>query len=64
MILLPFGKSHLPLLQKQLLLEARYPEVKLNNYAFHNNGDVTFTNVIQTAGDLMNAIFFKWCSLC
>lgn len=29
---------------------AQIPQVKINNYAFHNNGNVTFTNVTQDWG--------------
>ncbi len=34
--------------KKQLL--AQIPEVKIANYAFHNNGDLTFTNKTQSWG--------------
>jgi hypothetical protein len=41
-------KAYLVASKKQLLMQV--PEVKLHNYAFRNNGDLTFTNVSDSWG--------------
>ncbi len=42
------NEAHLLASKKQML--EQIPEVKLNNYAFRNNGDLTFTNVTGNWG--------------
>ncbi len=41
-------KAYLVASKKQLLMQV--PEVKLHNYAFRNNGDLTFTNISDSWG--------------
>ncbi|MEJ7912927.1 MAG: VCBS repeat-containing protein, partial [Chitinophagaceae bacterium] len=51
-----FRKSSLSIATKAFTLE-QIPQVKLHNYAFHNNGDVTFSNLTSDWG--LNAPTFS-----
>ena len=39
------------------------PVVKISNYAFHNNGDLTFSDVTETMGNRCHAFFLEWSGL-
>jgi hypothetical protein len=49
MILLLTAKTLPGLLPKKEIIE-QIPEIKIHNYAYHNNGDLTFTNVTDNWG--------------
>ncbi len=58
MTLLPFRRQSGNLASKEYTL-SQIPQVKISNYAFRNNGDLTFVNATTDWG-LNNAIFFQW----
>ena len=57
-----FKSSASRLISKKEMLD-EIPAVKIHNYIYKNNGDLTFTNKTNEWG-LEEAKFFKWCGVC
>ena len=56
MILLPSASRHPAIASKAFTLK-QIPQVKLHKYAFHNNGNVSFTDVSKDWG--LDAVSFS-----
>ena len=49
-------------LASKKIIAGQIPQVKISNYAYRNNGDLTFKDVTERVGDVVTFIF-KWCSI-